>query len=416
MLKAPFRILFWLLLSFGPTTWLRAEVVFEPSPVWRQARLVSPGQQVWSFESSLQSYDSRFNELGAPQPLGQPYGRAVTWGQLVQAELSMEGRAEIREYMRRSSLRDSDVAATAKYQVQRQEVAMNVRWAYGLTKRWMIGFQLPLVLRRTAIAQTVEMQPALSQVQSSLPHTQLVNGNMGVKVRELARAELSNSGYDEIPSQAQRWDWGDISLIGQFIMAEGPRWTWALQETLRLPTARNASLADYIQTNSDEGQFDVAVSSLVDFRHRRWVFSQKVGYVSQMSDQIRLRSPSSDGHGLGATHSVRRDLGDYFWGSLQCEFKVNSRLALNTEYSFLSKETDRYGDLSQLGHGYDQLGEGSNQEVHLTRLGLSYRLGERSARSGVENKWLLAVAYNMPLAGRNSIEASRASLEMTKYF
>ena len=76
------------------------EVMFNDSRLWRRAKLVNAGQQVWSFQSSYQKTSDRFGTSGRVEGLGAKYARAITWGQLLKAEEAPEARAEMQDYMK----------------------------------------------------------------------------------------------------------------------------------------------------------------------------------------------------------------------------------------------------------------------------------------------------------------------------
>lgn len=397
----------------GSVPHARGEVSRNESRVWRRARLIAPGQQVWGFESAYRKFDNQFSALGEVQPLGNRYARAVTWRQLL--ENSNEGRPEVEAYMRDRKLSSNDVAATATYSLERTETSFTVDWAYGLTARWMIGFQVPLTYRQTRISSNVELTPTLAQGASEKALQTLSRDGVKARVRQMAESELQTSGYDSIPEQKNSWDFGDISLLSQFSLLESYRWTWSLQQMVRVPTARNPSVGDYLQTNTDEGQVDVGLTSLVDYRRRSWLAGMRFGYVAQLPDNARMRVTSER---YQVDPSVHRDLGDWIWGALDGEYRVTRRLGLNLEYAFLSKTADRYSGGSTPTESvlYEQLARDTDQELHQTRLGFVYRLGGATARSGVENKWVASAGFTYPWIGRNSADASRTSLELINYF
>lgn len=411
----PFSALVLLVLALLSVTQnLSAEVSLNESRTWMRARVIAPGQQVWSFESAYQSYKNRFSGRGELVPLGDRYARAVTWKQLLDNS-TVQGRAEIESYMRPRGISPSDVAANATYKVERNEVGMAVNWAYGLSRGWMIGFQVPLVYRQTRVATSIDLTPGLvagaGQNRTSL--LSLSSDNLRARISSMAEQELANSGYDSVPDQKGSWDWGDISLLSQFSLMENYRWTWSLQQSVRVPTARNPSLSDYLQTDGDDGQVDLGLTSLVDYRIRRFTNGFRIGYVAQLPDTLRMRV-SSDRYQVDP--SVRRDLGDWIWASVDSEYRITSRWTANLEYAFLTKSRDRYHGTSSNGIAYDTLGENSDQELHQSRAGFQYRFGTRSTRSGVENKWVASVGYTYPWIGRNSIDASRGSVELISYF
>ena len=390
-----------------------AELQLNDSRTWRRAKMVAGGQQVWSFRSSFQKATDRFSNNGRIEPLGDRYARSLTWGEILTAEQSTVRRNEIAQYMRDQGAGENDVAATSTYELERQDIGFSVDWAYGLTSRWSIGFQLPLVLRQTRVRSDVQMMPALAQSASKVRAMALSSSELKSKVRELAERQLSSSGFDDIPEEQQEWTWGDVSLLSQFYLLSTPDWDWSLQQMLRFPSSRNPSVADYFQQSSDEGQMDLGLTSLVDYRLKRWVFGARLGYVAQLPDAAKMRAPEESAQ---IDPKVNRDLGDWIWGAFDVDYRVDSRFLVDIEYAFLAKSADSYSGHSLKAGEYELLSKDTEQEVHQTRVGLQYDLGERSLRRGVENKWIASIGYTYPWIGKNSADASRTSLELISYF
>lgn len=309
-------------------------------------------------------------------------------------------------YMRSRGAHEEDVAATASYQVEREEVGFNVNWAYGLMRRWMIGFEVPLTHRRTQVKSKVAMSPVLAGTRQP---------EMSQKIRTASEQELSNSGYDNIPDQQRSWDWGDASILSQVSLMEGYRWQWSLQQLMRFPTARNPELDNYIQAADDSGQVDLGLSSLVDVRYRRWVLGAQAGYVVQLPDSMRTRvSDSSSTRKVDP--KVWRDLGDWYWAAADGDYHLSNKLNLNLEYAYLMKFQDKYRGRSAEGVDYSTFAKNTNQDLHQTKVGFLYQINNEGTRGGVENKWVASVAYNYPWLGRNSLNSSRTSVDLISYF
>ncbi len=398
-----------------------AEVHFEDTQIWRRAKLLAPSQTVWSFSSSYQNISQRLSQDGRVEALGNQYNRTLTWDQLLAAENSQQGATELRNYMRARGFKESDVAATSTYKIDRQEIGFGIHWAYGLTKRWQIGFEVPLYLRKTRVEQQVEMTPELSRGGGRAGAAQLAARPAGqdlrARAKEIAQSQLANSGYDRVPDQNQSLDWGDVGLLSQFSLLESYRWMWSLQQQVKFPTAQNPSVSDYIQSSSDEGQVDVGVSSLLDYQKRNLLMGARVGYVAQLPDTTRMRVPTD--HGAGNPEidpKVHRDLGDWIWGAVDAEYRVTGAFALSAEYSYLTKGRDRYSGEATDKSDYELMAKNTDQQIHQSRVGFTYKIGSTSMRSGVANKWVTSVDYTVPWVGRNSMDASRASLELINYF
>lgn len=404
----------------APIFYVQAEVSLQESRTWRRAKVINPGQQVWSFLTSYQNSSSQFAANGQVESLGIKHARALTWGQLINAEKSPEAQAELKDYMKSQRRNETDIAATSTYRLERQDLGFGVDWAYGLTKRWMIGLQVPIFLRTTSVASSISMTPTLARGagQNSQKSVLGLSANqMSAHVKELAQKELSNSGYDSVPEQKQSWEWGDVSLLSQFYLAEGRNYRWSFQQMVRVPTSRNPSVTDFLQRQSDDGQLDLGLTSLLDYRIKKWTLGLRTGYIAQLPDSAKMRVPD-DGK-LKKTPvdpKVHRDLGDWVWASVDSDYRVGRRLGLELEHSYLNKSKDKYKGESLNGTGYASLGQDTNQELHQTRVGVLYDLVAPTSRRGVENKWVAAVNYAYPWIGRNSSDASKASVEIMSYF
>ena len=383
-----------------------AEVSLQQSNVWKRARTLNPGQQAWGLQNSYQKISDRFSHTGRIQPLGQPYSRAVTWRQLLANEATVQERSEMESYMRSSGAGEDEVAATASYKVEREEVGFQVNWAYGLMKRWTIGFDVPLVHRRTKVSSDVEVTPVLAGVRVS---------SVSQKVHAASERQLANSGYDNIPDRQSSWAWGDASLLSQVALFEGYRWQWSMQQLVRFPTARNPELDSYIQSNDDGGQVDLGVSSLFDYRYRRWVVGGRLGYVMQLPDRVRARVSDSQSS-RKVDPKVYRDLGDWYWASADGDYRLSSKWNLNMEYAYLMKFQDNFRGRSAEGVDYATFAKNSDQDLHQTKVGVLYQIGQETTRGGVSSKIVAGLAYNYPWVGHNSLNASRTSIDLITYF
>ncbi len=412
----------WLILTMGfyfVAFGVGAEVRFDSPRIWERARALSVGQKVLSLNTSYQKYDRRFSSDGQLELLGESYSRRLSWGEILEKE-SSAGQLDMRDYMKRKGVADSDTAATSRYQVSRQETRFDIHWAYGLTDRWMIGFQIPVTLRNTRVTQEIEMAPdfveGVSAARLKRPG-QPDPRAMAAKVRKLAEQQLENSGYDRVPSEQQSWDWGDVTLMSQETLMRSYSWAWGFQQIIRVPTSRNQSVSDYIQSSTDSGQIDLGVASLVDYRHRKWLLGWGLGYVFQLPDSVRLREPTEDSQlSQRVAPATRRDLGDWLWSSADANWSVARTISLNVRHSLLTKQRDTYSGRSPEGLAYNTYGTDTDQQLQETRLGLLYRLGSSSSRGGILSRWIAGIDYTYPWVGKNSMEASRTSLELMSYF
>lgn len=233
----------------------------------------------------------------------------------------------------------------------------------------------------------------------------------------MAAEEITRSGYDSVPEEKSSWEWGDITLLNQVGLVNRYNLAWSLQPMLRFPTARNASLEDYFEQSSDDGQIDLGLTSLTDLRLRRWVLGARLGYVVQLPDSVRKRLPTaSDGESEIIDNNVDRDLGDYGLISLDAQYQLNRQFEFTFEHSYLVKEKDRFQGDSLTSTPYKNLADHTEQQLHQSRFEVLYNFGVNGVRSGITREWKAALAYAYPWAGRNTVKSDQTSLEVISYF
>lgn len=375
---------------------------------------------MWSLKTSYQTTDNRFSSNGQLQPLGDTYTRKLNWKQILTEESSV-GQSDLRNYMSRNGVKDSDVAAVSTYQIQSQEITLNGGWAYGLMDGWMIGFRVPVTHRTTRAQQSVEVTPGFLRgpgLRNKSTGSRLSNKQMQKKVRSLAEKQLNDSGYDAVPEERAIWSLGDVSLMSQETLAKSYNWTWGLQQLVRFPTSQHPGVNDYIHSTWDDGQTDLGLSTLLDYRRRRWLAGLAVGYVVQLRDSARMQMPGAAGNTAGddVDPMVRRDLGDWFWASVDTEISVARRWTMNVGHSLLSKQRDSYKGKGPDPMAFDAYAEGTDQQLQESKLGFLYRMGAVTTRAGIQQSWNVGVDYSYPWIGKNSADASQTSLELINYF
>lgn len=392
----------------------QAEVRREDTYLWRRAKTLASGQQVFSFQTSYQEFSDRFGVDGRIEPLGNQYANSITLKQLVKAD--KVNAESIRDYFKTQGLNDDDVVAMSTYKIQRQEIGFGFNWAYGLMRNWQIGIDVPLTLTTTKVQRQVDMTAPLSHPAANVPKNSILamrSSDLRARIRTLAEQELNESGYDSIPAQKQTWNFGDISLRSQELLSRTYHWSWAIQQLVRFPTAQNPSLADYVQNSQDEGPVNLGMTSLLDYQFKHATAGLRGGYVAQLPDSARMHAkPGSS----GVDPKVDRDLGDWLWVAADYEYHITRSFDANIEHSFLSKSRDRYDGDTFTREAYDAMANGTDMQLHQTRVGLVYRIGNVSSRAGISNRWLAELDYTYPWLGHNASEAARTSLEIINYF
>lgn len=384
-------------LIFLTASGLQAEVRRQDEYVWRRAQSLAAGKKVFALQTSYQNFSRRYADDGRVQPLGKPFARTLTWNRLKAANSSSV--AEIEDYMTKNGLKEDDVAATSSYEVGRQEIGFGLNFAYALTESWMVGILIPVRFVTTNVRR--ELNPRGSMTPA-----------MRARLQQLADAELAESGFDQVPVQKQAWEVGDVTLFNQVELWRAYNWTWSLQQQVRFPTARSSHTSEYIGSIEDQGSMNLGLTSLLDWRWRRFVTGLRAGYVAQLPDTVRARAPSSKSSTVDPR--TGRDLGDWLWGAVDGEYRVTRKVGVSAEHSFLSKSRDRYTGETFSADVYQRMADQTDQQLQQTRIGLLYKIGGAGTKLG--ERWLASVDYTYPWLGKNSAEAARTSFEIINYF
>jgi hypothetical protein len=378
-----------------------ADVLLPDSRLWQRADTVTPGQRKWSFQIGHQDLTTRMDSKASP--LGRPFARALTWGQLMKA--NPKNREEIQSYMTRRNLNEADYLAYQQYEVDRRETTLRLEWAYGFSRNWMFGFQLPVVHRQTVATSRITIEPkALAATEDGPAVLSSSPGDLRSVLNKTVQQELGQAGFEQVPQKSDSWDLGDLTLFNQVAILNRVDWTWSIQQVTRLPMARNPSLSNYLRTNTDDGQIDLGLSSMVDYRIARMVFGFRLGGVTQLPDRLSMRSDADQ-----IERNMKRNLGDWIWASVDSDYRISDSLSVNVEQSFLSKEGDRYeGDTTK----YLNLGKDTSQQLHQSRFSFFYRVNARSVIPQREKQLTASIGYAHPwllnaplgLSGRAYVE------------
>jgi hypothetical protein len=392
-----------------------ADLQWDDNFAWNRARIITPGQQSWSFRTSYQHSQSRFSTDGTVQNLGQPFGRAWTWAEILAGESNETARAQLDSDRRARRLSLNDLAASSDFNLQRNETTFEIAWAYGLTTRWMIGLSAPISMVDTRIQTNTTMTPSLSGAFRDLGS----KGDADIRshVQSAVQHRLTQEGYDQLQPRQQNVIVGDFSLLSQVALVQTLDWVFSLQQLVRIPSAPNGSVSDFIRLSRDDGQIDLGLTAMVDHQWRRFLFGAKLGYVAQLPDVQKMRVPvsSSDQNVELVDRSVNRDLGDLVTTSFETFYNLNSRWSVNGAYLGFFKSRDRYSG-NDSAAAYWRMSDDSNQSLHLARAGFSYVVGQPTTRSGLERKWVANVNVYQPLSGRNVTDGATAAVELQAYF
>lgn len=362
------------------------------------------GQHSWSARISGQKVQSKFDDSGTLEPLGQPYEQKWQWGDLLSSQQSKVAQEEIRQYMKSNAISENDVAATSGFDIQREEIRFDLSWAYGLTKKWMFGVFVPISQVTTHIHPEVHIASEPAQEMTILSQKQ---NNVRKMVEGVIQQKLENQGFRNVTEERRQIIWGDVSLLNQYQLMQQESFRWSLQQILKMPTSRNQSLSDFARITRDEGQIDLGMTSLLEHNFGPALGIFGLGYVNQLPGPVRVPQYNREKDQREDDVEITRDLGDYFWTGLEARYTFSPKWKFDVAYRYFSKGSDSWEN--------GVVNENSRQQAHLARVEASY-IFARSYRYEIEKKWTLNLQAQTTLAGVNMDKSTTAGFEIQTYF
>jgi len=226
-------------------------------------------------------------------------------------------------------------------------------------------------------------------------------------VESVVQEKLDRQGYRNVSEKKQQWLWGDVSLMNQFLVYGGEDWRWSVQQMLKMPTSRNASLSEFARVSRDEGQLDLGVSTFAERNFGSALGIIGLGYVNQLPGRIRISEFSENGDQLAGDREVSRDLGDIFWTGFESRYFLTPKWRLAGTYRYFYKGSDQWDEVISTGE--------TQQQAHIGRVDLTY-VFSRSHRFEIEKKWAVNLQAQTTLAGINTEKITSAALEIQTFF
>lgn len=388
---------------------VQAELEWRESNLWQSAQVLSQGQHRWAARVGQKSVDKKFNSQGTSEDLGASYQKEWAWKEVLSAEKNLDNQVALSEYMETNGISPDDIAATSEIEVKREEVLLDFSWAYGVTKRWMFGFFMPISHVTTNSRPNIHVNPqAVTAVQRTQKAPSMSNNEASKVVEGLVEAQVANQGFRSISEETKQWVWGDLSLLNQFLVYEGEDQKVSFQQVLKIPTSRNPSLSDYIQTSRDDGQIDLGISGYYDYYYRAATMTASVGYLNQLPGTVKSTRFDENNQRVNDI-DVRRDLGDLLWAGADLKWSFNSKWAVSGGYRYFDKGKDKFD--SELGSSASNA-----QSLQVLRFVTNYVFTPVEERYHIEKKWAVNMQVQSALAGREADQATTATLELQTYF
>lgn len=151
-------------------------------------------------------------------------------GELI-ANTPEANRGALKELQQQSGQKDSDVLAREYVRATGYRVALKPFWGFGLGDRWTVGARVPLIMESRDVVRRMEWTDVRPSGMNLLGHQ--ASSGLGRIQAASVTGPSSIEGFDS----GWRYHIGDVEIMGQYLMAEGLGWAWALRQKLVLPTS-----------------------------------------------------------------------------------------------------------------------------------------------------------------------------------
>lgn len=332
------------------------------------ARVLPLGQSTFSVSINYAPLDQEINGSSLDSRHSERLLREVSWGELI-ANTPEAEKAALRALQQQSGHKDSDILAREYVRATGYRVAIKPFWGFGLGERWTVGARVPVIMESREVVRRTQWEGTQPSGETLLRSQDLS------ALDRVQTSALSGSSTIEGFDSGWRYHIGDVEIMGQYLMAEGLGWAWALRQKLVLPTSPPPDPYNLDPILTNEGQTDVGLDSLWEWRlGRDWTVLASAGYLIQLRDRVAMRIPDDRRAFLqgGVDRDVERNAGDIATAEVLLRYALGETMQFKAGYLYSERQRDEFKGKSFEAVRYTYLAEGTDQRVTIGRLGLSY--------------------------------------------
>ncbi|MCB0411957.1 MAG: hypothetical protein KDD22_05485 [Bdellovibrionales bacterium] len=387
---------------------------------YRKAKVLFAGQHVVNFRASLAEASRRRSSTGQVEALGSHLEERLTWAEILSD--SSPDTLEIKDYLQEQGVDLEQEAASTEMRVHQKVYAFSPRAAYGLTDRWTLGFELPIVYRKTQVETKIhasEFRTDPGSQNSQAVKAAWTRESLGEKAKEALDRKIESANFRNPSGNAEDWQVGDISLWNKYEMYHSADSIFSLRQRLVLPTSAGPNPYEFIDSEAGDGQVDFGFDGLVDHWITKGLWATlSLGYTWQTPDRVRMRIPEVQSTPLASDldYEVRRDLGDYWLSELILDYQISQSWKISPSYSYFMKTKDRYSGRSYSLERYQALSEGTEQKRQVLVLAAAYSGFDQSERFGVQKQVLTTFFISSLVSGANVTDSTMAGINVEWLF
>lgn len=382
-------------------------------------QVLPKGVRSLRYAGVVTTVDGWYNSTGASSGIAQPFNQQLSYSRLLKSESNENLKLNVESQLKNKGVDLNAIAGSSTADINTQVQVSLPMMAYGITNRWMVAVTIPIFqvnqdIKTGFVASKQLQQLVKSFSEKSRKQTQLIQS----KLRDVIATELANKGYKPLRSQQQTFI-GDLTLYSKYLAAKGLNYSWAVAQTLTLPTAQVKDITRLADPTPGDGQVDFGVSSIFQVPVSSKVqLVNQTSYTVQFSDIRATRIPFSGQERLArdVDEGAHRDLGDIMSTSFSALYSPLDWLNFGGSYTLAYKQRDRWTGINASASRYHALGVQTEQYMQ----GLYAQAGFSTINAYRRKAFFLPMMASLGLgrvvAGRNIANNPMWNMQVTMFF
>ncbi len=310
--------------------------------------------------------DGWYNNAGISSGVAEPFNQQLSYGRLLKSESDVNLKLNVESQLRNRGVSLDEIAGRSYADINTRVQVTLPAMAYGLTDRWTVGFAVPIVYTNQDIATgfvgTNQLQELVTDFSGkSRKQTQLIQS----KLNDVIATELANKGYKPLRDE-ERTQVGDLVMVAKYLAAQELSYSWAITNTVTLPTAHVRDTNRLADPTPGDGQADFGIASIfeVPVTSKLRLINQ-TGYTIQFSDVRETRIPISEEERISKDidYGANRDLGDMVSTSFAALYSPIDLISFGASYTLGYKERDEWTGVNASPDRYRALGVETEQYI-----------------------------------------------------
>ena len=310
------------------------------------------------------------------KPVGDAFNKAVTWGDLVNAQKAGYDRNSLQGYLQSKGYAMSDVVGSGTGVVDIRVTATVPVLAYGITENLTLAAVVPILYSNLNVSTgwnaNQDFNQAIAKFAADGKNYRILQNQQ--KLMNVIASDVASKGYAPLENET-RTGLGDVTLAGKYRAIKTDNYALAIVPKVVLPTGQTADVNKLIDVAPGSGVWNLGISAIQSYQFDGQLsIVQSIGYTRQLPlyrakripfDPTMTSSPDVD-------ESTRVQLGDVYSGQVGPKYKITPLFTIGGALAYQYKAPDVYsGDQFESGR-YDWMSINTEQVMFSGQVGLNF--------------------------------------------